>query len=145
MQYGLGRSRHTACGFGSPHPRHTSAQQAGEHIKAPHGFAIGCPVFAGWPQHAGVQLVANLHIIRSDPGSNQLAGHILGITLHLSHQLVGGQRRPGLGFELLARIGPEVAVVQIEHEGHILGLGSFSQSDDACQIRITATVNFVAG
>ena len=35
--------------------------------------------------------------------------------------------------------------MQIEHEGHVLRLGSFSQSDDARQIRITATVNLVAG
>ena len=103
------------------------------------------PAFALRPQHTAVDLVADLDHIRQHPlllkAGNRVAGVVVdrGFQLRIIHFL------PGLRLELLARIGPEIAVVKIKQQLHTLRFCALRQRQRRRQIVIAAAVTLTLG
>ena len=103
------------------------------------------PAFALRPQHTAVDLVADLDHIRQHPlllkAGNRVAGVVMngGFQLRIIHFL------PGLRLELLARIGPEIAIVKIKQQLHTLRFCALRQRQRRRQIVIAAAVTLTLG
>ena len=75
------------------------------------------------PEHAAGGLVADLDPGRRDTGITQGGQHIGRMIRDGLHKRLERQVFPGSRFVLLARIGPGIAVVEINHHLHAKGLG----------------------
>ena len=94
-------------------PADARLQQARQPIEL---AAVLAPALAFRPEHAAVKLVTNLHDIRQHPFRFKTGDSVAGIVMHPRFQLRKGQRLPGFGLELLAGIGPEIAVMDIQQQ-----------------------------
>ena len=74
------------------------------------------PAVPRGPQHAIGNLVAHLHEVGSRTGTHESHQHLTGVVLYFLFQLTHSESGPIGGQGLLARIGPGVAVVQIEYK-----------------------------
>ena len=77
------------------------------------------PAVPRGPQHAIGDLVAHLHIVGSGAGSRQGLQRGHGVGIYRVGNLCGrADAAPAAGHGLLARVGPGVAVVEVEHQLH---------------------------
>ena len=76
------------------------------------------------PQHAAVDLVAHLHPGDGDAVVLEIFEDALGVVVDVGIELSHGMTGPGGRFGLLARVGPTVAVVEVDHDAHALRGGA---------------------
>ena len=102
------------------------------------------PTFPFRPQDAAVDLIADLHHIRQDARLLKAGDGIPGIVMNRRFQLRIIHLFPGLRFELLAGIGPKIAVMEVEQQLHSLGFRPFRQRQGSGQIVIPAAIALAA-
>ena len=83
------------------------------------------------PDHAVADLVAHLHDLGSRAGRLEGLQGLLGILVELVLQRLAGQAFPLGGLVLLVRVGPGVAVVEIQRELHARRLDALGEGDGA--------------
>ena len=98
------------------------------------------PAFTFRPQHTAVDFVADLHHIRQHALLLKAGNRVAGIIVDRGFQLRIVQLLPGFRFELLTRIGPEIAVVEIKQQLHPLRFCPLRQRQRRRQIVIAAAV-----
>ena len=80
-------------------------------ITLPRAFIITRP-----PQHAVAYLVAGLYEVGGCPGRNHLLKHVARVIIETLVEGVAAEPTPCVGGELLGRVGPGVAVMEIEQQ-----------------------------
>lgn len=76
------------------------------------------------PQHAAVDLVAHLHPADGDAVVLEVFEDALGVAVHIGVELGNGVAGPCRRLGLFARVGPAVAVVEVDHDAHALRGGA---------------------
>ena len=112
-------------------------QQASQTVKF---TAALPPAFAFRPQHAAIYLIANLHHIRQNAFLFKAGDGVTGVVVNGRFQLRIIHFFPGFRFELFTRVGPEIAVVEIQQQLHTLRFCPLRQRQRRRQIVITAAV-----
>ncbi|CAM6986067.1 hypothetical protein KLPMMM105M1_14315 [Klebsiella pneumoniae] len=102
------------------------------------------PAFPFRPQDAAVDFVADLHHIRQHARLLKAGDGIAGIVMNRRFQLRVIQLFPGFRLELLAGIGPEIAVVKIKQQLHPLGFRPFRQRQGGGQIIVPTAIVLAA-
>ena len=67
-------------------------------------------------QHAGSDLVADLHQVRRDAGGLESAQRLRGVGVNSRGQLFEGQGLPGERLLLMAGVCPRIAVVEVQQQ-----------------------------
>ena len=88
----------------------------------------------GSPQHAITDLITRLDIVRRGSGFLQGTQAVTGVFIDLLSQRLVIQGSPGSGCVLLERVGPAVAIVEIEHELHASRLDARSEHLDSIKV-----------
>ena len=86
------------------------------------------------PQHAVRNLVARLDVVGRGTGGNHGLEALTGVLIQLVGQLFLAQTLPRVGRVLLDRVGPAVAVVEVEHQLEACGLDAGTQCHHIVQV-----------
>ncbi len=76
------------------------------------------------PQHAAIDLVADLHPADGDAVVLEIFEDALGVAVDIGVELGDGVAGPGGRLGLLAGVGPAVAVMEVDHDAHALRGGA---------------------